>query len=106
VQWKPKGSLNVEGDECYGTTEHATQVIEIEEGLTREREAAILIHEAMHQMVGSAKVVLGGEADDAEEKACTFFGDALAGHIRDNPKFWRYLVQQLAPRKRIKKPTP
>jgi hypothetical protein len=102
VQWKPAGSLQVEGDDCYGTTEHITQIIEIEEGLKPERECAILIHEVGHQLAGTAKVNLGGEPDDAEEKACTFFGDALAGHIRDNPDFWRYLIKRLAPRKRPK----
>lgn len=106
VKWMAPGSLNVDGDECYGTTEHITQTVEIEEGLKPEREAAILIHEVGHQLVGVAKVQLGGEPDDAEEKACTFFGDALAGHIRDNPDFWRYLIARLCPRKRRKTQPP
>jgi hypothetical protein len=103
VTWHPKGSVKLEdGSICYGTTDHDQQEIKIEEGLTPEREADVLIHETTHQLLGSAKKSFVGltEHDDLEEAVCEFIGTALAGHIRDNPDFWRYLIRRCAPRKR------
>lgn len=107
VEFHPKGSIEVEGDAAFGETDHTEQLIRIEDGLTPEREVALLVHEPMHQMIGTAKVVFGGTPDDIEEQVCTFVGDAISGHIRDNPDFWRYLISRLAPRRRKpKKETP
>lgn len=102
VVWKPVGTVQHEGDPAWGETDHNAQTIEVEEGLKPEREVAMLVHEPLHQMIGVAKVVFHGTADEIEEQVCTFVGDAIAGHIRDNPDFWRYLVNRLAPRKRKK----
>lgn len=104
IRWKPQGDVQHAGEPAYGETDHVGQAIDIEEGLKPEREVALLIHEPLHQMIGVAKVVFHGEPDDIEEQVCTFVGDAISGHIRDNPEFWRYLIKRLAPRKR-KKPT-
>lgn len=99
VVWKPHGSVEVDGAEAFATTDHDAQQIDAEEGMKPEREVAMLVHEVMHQMVGTSKVVFRGTTDETEEQVCTFTGDAIAGHIRDNPDFWRYLISRL-PRRR------
>lgn len=102
LKWVPQGSIQVEGDPAFAVTDHNAQEIQAEEGMKPEREVAMLIHEPLHQMIGTAKVVFQGSPDDVEEQVCTFVGDAIAGHIRDNPDYWRYLIQRIAPRKRKK----
>jgi hypothetical protein len=102
VQYLPKGTILVEGEEAFGVTDHNAQVIRVEEGMKPEREVSLLIHEPLHQMIGSASMKFHGTTDEVEEQVCTFVGDAIAGHIRDNPDFWRYLVKRLAPRKKRK----
>lgn len=108
--WKPRGSVTGDTPEelCYGTTEHEHQRIEIEEGHKPERECDTLIHETLHQVIGTAKQEFRGETTgDIEEAVCTFLGTAIAGHIRDNPNYWRWLINRLAPRRRsIKKQPP
>lgn len=106
VTWHPKGSIDVDGEAAFGDTDHNEQVIRIEEGLTPEREVALLVHEPLHQMIGTAKAVFQGTTDEVEEQLCTFVGDAIAGHIRDNPDFWRYLIKRLSRRKRPTKKHP
>lgn len=101
IIWKPAGTIKVDGDAAWASTDHNTQQIEAEEGMTPEREAAMLVHEILHQVVSTAKTEFKGTPDAVEEQACTFFGDALAGHIRDNPDFWRYLVKSLTARKAV-----
>jgi hypothetical protein len=103
VLYKPAGSIKVDGDDAFALTDHDAQEIHAEEGMKPEREVALLVHEAMHQMVSVTKVVFQGKPDDVEEQVCTFVGDAVAGHIRDNPDFWRYLVGRLARAPRKKK---
>lgn len=98
IRWKPKGSIQVEGDDAWASTDHNAQQIDAEEGMTPEREVAMLVHEILHQVVSTAKVEFKGTPEAVEEQVCTFFGDALAGHVRDNPNFWRYLVKRLTAR--------
>jgi hypothetical protein len=105
VTYSPKGSVKLEdGDQCYGTTDHVEQEIKVEEGLTPEREADTLIHEPLHQMACLAQKDFSNIKDphEAEEAVCSFIGTALAGHIRDNPDYWRYIIKLLAPAKRKK----
>lgn len=104
IKWRPQGSIQVSGDHAFGFTDYDAQEIHCEDGLKPEREVALLIHEPLHQMIGTAKASFGGKPDEVEEQVCTFIGDAIAGHIRDNPDFWRYLIKRIARRKRKKVP--
>ena len=103
VVWKPRGEVVGDSPDelCYGTTEHEHQRITVEDGHKPERECDTLVHETLHQIIGTAQQQFRGETTaDIEEEVCTFLGTALAGHIRDNPNYWRYLIKRLAPRKR------
>lgn len=96
VLWKPRGSIQVDGVEAFASTDHTAQEIHAEEGMKPEREVGMLVHEVLHQVVSTAKASFHGTPDEIEEQVCTFVGDAIAGHVRDNPDFWRYLISRFA----------
>jgi hypothetical protein len=102
IDWVPTGSIQVDGEDAWGDTDHVAQKIRVEDNLSPERECGILIHETLHQQCGVSKVAFHGTPEEIEEQICSFVGDAIAGHIRDNPDFWRYVLRRLAPRKRKK----
>lgn len=104
IKWVPQGTITIDESPAYGVTDHDAQEIRVEDGLKPEREVAMLVHEPLHQMCGVSKVAFHGTPAEIEEQVCTFVGDAIAGHIRDNPDFWRYLIARLAPRRRRKLP--
>jgi hypothetical protein len=87
ISFPPK----VRGGVNWGETDHSAQTIEVEDGLAHNKECEVIVHEVLHQMASLGNL---GLTTDDEEKVCTFFGAALLGHIRDNPKMWRYLLQK------------
>jgi hypothetical protein len=93
VLWLPPGAVKgSDGEECYGITDHDTQAISIDSGMSHDRERETVVHESLHQMFGTANL---GLDYDLEEKIVSFMGAALVGHMRDNPAFWRYVMQPL-----------
>lgn len=89
ISFDPK--VEVEGDDCYGSTVHDTQSIHIADGYPHDLERNTVLHECLHQMFSLAHL---GLEPEVEEKVCTFLGAAVVGHIRDNPGLWRYLTQK------------
>lgn len=83
--------VRVEGEECYGATNHDDQRISILEGMPHDRERDTVLHECIHQILSNANAGLDPEV---EEKVCTLLGTALVGHMRDNVTLWRYLLQK------------
>lgn len=92
IEFHPKNSLQDEnGDPIWGDTNHDEQLIRIEDGLPHDKERAIVLHEWYHQILSLLNVTLPAEQ---EEHLCTVLGEAHIGHIRDNPKFWRYIMRR------------
>lgn len=81
----------VGGGDRWGETDHEQQRIQVQDALTHDKEREVVLHEALHQMMGLGNI---GLSPRDEEKVATFFGAALVGHMRDNPTLWRYLIQK------------
>lgn len=79
-----------EGDR-WGETDHNNRRLSIEHGLPHDHMREVVLHETFHQIAGTAEVGLDPEV---EEKVATFFSRALIGHMRDNPTYWRWLLQK------------
>ena len=89
VAFSPEGTV---GDgTLWGQTDHSAQTIQVEEGLSHDKERGIITHEMLHQLLSLSGLAL---SESTEEAVCTYLGEALVGHIRDNPTFWRYLLQR------------
>lgn len=93
ITYVPSGTLSAGGDMCWGLTDTNEQTIQVEEGLSHDKERSITLHESLHQMITYSGLELD---DETEEAIVSYLGDALVGHMRDNPSFWRYLVQRPA----------
>jgi hypothetical protein len=91
VAFVPQGSIQA-GD-LWGETDHSLQLIRVEDGLHPDKERAIVLHEALHQVLSLSGADL---PEKVEEQVCTLLGEAMIGHMRDNPTFWRYLMQRPA----------
>ena len=91
LSFAPTGSILMDGHQLWGETDHSAQTIRVEEGLPHDKERAIVLHETLHQILALADA---GFPDKIEEKVCTLLGEALIGHMRDNPGYWRYLLQK------------
>lgn len=97
ISYVPKGTLKHDESDVYGLTDHSEQTIQIEDGNTPAKECEVVVHECLHQMLGTANL---GLDEETEERVVTFLGAALTGHIRDNPAYWRWLLAKMIKRKR------
>lgn len=91
IEYHPHGSLvNEDNQPVWGDTDHEKQLLRIEDDLPHDKERAILLHEMYHQMFTLLNITV---PDELEEHLCTVLGEATIGHVRDNPKFWRYILK-------------
>jgi len=82
--------LKNEADEpVWGDTDHEKLLIRIEDGLPHDKERSTLLHEVLHQLFTTYNITV---ADELEEHICTVLGAGLLGHLRLNPRFWRYVL--------------
>lgn len=93
LSFDPPGSIGSLGAESWGETDHTLRTIRVEDNLPHDKERAVVTHEMLHQMIAASGMAL---PDKVEETICTFLGDALIGHMRDNPALWRYLLKKPA----------
>lgn len=92
ISYVPSGSVkDDDGSACWGITDPIAQVIRVEDNLTHDRERCVTLHEVLHQLFYYSRLDLD---DEAEESIVSFLGDALVGHLKDNPSFWRYLQER------------
>lgn len=91
VSFQPAGTINVDGQEAYGSTDHSSRRIAVEDNLPHDKEREVVLHETIHQILSTANANL---KEDVEEHVCTLLGAALIGHIRDNPAYWRYILKK------------
>lgn len=89
IEWSEPGKL-IADTQCFGATHTIDSRIEIDGGLTHERERETLIHEILHQMVSHSGL---GLDDEEEEKIVSFLGTALHHHITSNPSLWRWVMR-------------
>ena len=75
----------------YGQLDDENSVINIENGMHHERERDTLIHETLHQMLNKSGI--RWKDDKQEEEVIEFLGSAILSHIRDNKKFWAYVME-------------
>lgn len=82
-----------EGCEDYGDCCFNKQVIRLQDSFANRKQAAeTTLHECIHALL----YVSGYTSDDAnEERLVTIFSLTLASFIRDNPKFWSWLISSL-----------
>jgi hypothetical protein len=78
-------------DDCWGLTNHEEATILIASRLSKDIESEVLVHEVLHQMLNKSGMDLSPKR---EEQLVSFLGGAIAGHIADNPSFWRYLMRK------------
>lgn len=88
----PAGLVNDEGEAVNGLISYTDMSIRIEDGLAPQLECETLVHETLHQILGTVEAKI---PDDLHEYLCALLGRAIIGHIRDNPSYWRWLLQQL-----------
>jgi len=76
-------------ERLFGKFDDATYSIYIEDGQPHERERDTLVHEVLHQLFSKSGVDFKG---DQEETVVSYLGGALLAHIRENKKFWDYVL--------------
>ena len=74
----------------YGMFDEETDSIYIEDGMPHNRERDTLIHEVLHQLFSMSGIEFKGEM---EETVTAYLGGAILSHMRDNGKFWRYVME-------------
>lgn len=84
---------NLKDEDCWGLTDHENTEISIVDSLKPDVECEVLIHEALHQMLNRSGIEMSARR---EEALVGFLGGAIAGHVGDNPEFWRYILRQKA----------
>lgn len=92
IEFLPPGQVKTDDDhDAWGTTDHNECRIRVEDNLHPDRERATVLHETIHQVLNLVGAQL---PEEIEERVCTILGEALIGHMRDNPKFWQYLFKR------------
>lgn len=99
IQYHPVGSIHVGDAECFGNTDHNERTIQIEDGLPDAKTAEIVCHEMFHQMLSCIDLQV---PEDLEERLATFFGLAITGHMRDNPKLWQWFAKAVRAKRKQK----
>lgn len=81
-----RGDANIAG--IYGYTDHSTQTIGIEEGLSKERRKEILLHEILHAVYYHFLSSMNNDPDNPdknlEEKIVTAMGRGLSSVFQNN----------------------
>lgn len=78
----------------FGMLHDEESVILIRDGMDHEREREVLLHEVTHQLFNMSGIKWSG---DQEESVTSFLGAALLSHIRENKKFWSYIMEAPPP---------
>jgi hypothetical protein len=82
-----------------GDTDKYATLIRVQEGLTREKEYSVILHEALHAMLDEEQVLSKTELDneEGEERIVARLEVALRNFIRENPDFIVALLMTYGP---------
>lgn len=77
-------------EELYGHCSPSTQVITIADGIPKERQQAVVIHECLHALLELSGIAVDG---DQEETFITKMSPIILMWMKDNPKLIKYLTE-------------